>query len=61
MKVAARHYFFRVREHHRVIRGRVHLDVNNLTDPPERFARGAVNLRRAAHRIGVLHAPAIDM
>jgi hypothetical protein len=61
VKVSARHDLVGVREHHRVVGRGVHLDLDNVADPTERFARRAVYLRRAPHGVGILHAPAVDV
>ena len=62
VEVAARDDLAVVGEHHRVVGGRVRLrSRRRARDEGEGVARRAVDLRRAAHRVGVLHAPAVGV
>ena len=48
-------------EHQRIVGGRVQLDREHAARLGQRVAHRAVDLRRAAQRVGVLHAPAGDV
>ena len=54
VEVAARDDVTCVGEDHRVVGGAVRLDVDDAAHEAQRVASRAVDLRRAAHRIGVL-------
>ena len=50
-----------VAEHQRIVGGRIQLDREHAARFRQRVAHGAVDLRRAAQRVGVLHAAAGDV
>ena len=59
VEVAAGQDLARLREDHRVVGGRVHLDLVDAGHVAERVPGGAVHLRHAAQAVGVLDAAAV--
>ena len=61
VEVAGRDDLAGVREHERVVGDGVDLDGDDFAQPAQRVAAGAVHLRDAAQRVGVLHLVAVEV